>query len=446
MGRTKLTAGRVRDYSCTPGAAQSFLWDSEVPGLAVRATLMGAKSFIFQGKIRGKTIRQTIGDVRTWDIESNDPARPGAREEARRLQSLIDQGIDPRHDKAERAAATEAKHEETRRQVVTVTEAWDVYIEARRHTWGARHLRDHKNLARPGGVAKKRGQGITEAGPLAALMPLKLSDLTPEQVEAWLKKETAIRPTYAALAYRVLRAFLRWCSDHKTYQAVTHLEAVSSRMAKDHVPRVKAKEGDCLQREQLSAWFKAVRQIKNPVQSAYLQVLLLTGARREEVAAITWADVDFRWQSLTIRDKVEGERIIPLTPYIASLLAALPCRKDKNGKPVPWVFSSPTAASGRIQEPRAAHIRALEVAGLPHLSIHGLRRSFGTLAEWVDAPAGVVAQIMGHKPSAIAEKHYRRRALDLLRMWHIRIEAWMLEESGIETPKEVKEGLRLVKA
>jgi hypothetical protein len=50
------------------------------------------------------------------------------------------------------------------------------------------------------------------------------------------------------------------------------------------------------------------------------------------------------------------------------------------------------------------------------------------LSKWVKCPAGVVAQIMGDKPSAIAiaiaEKHYMRRPLDLLRMWHARIEAW----------------------
>jgi integrase len=133
-----------------------------------------------------------------------------------------------------------------------------------------------------------------------------------------------------------------------------------------------------------------------------------------------------------------------LPPYLASLLAALPRRKDEKGKVVPWVFSSPTAASGRIQEPRIAHQRALKAAGLPHLSLHGLRRSFGTLAEWVEAPVGVVAQIQGHKPSAIAEKHYRRRPLDLLRLWHTRIEAWILEQAGIAQPEEAAEGLRLV--
>jgi len=72
---------------------------------------------------------------------------------------------------------------------------------------------------------------------------------------------------------------------------------------------------------------------------------------------------------------------------------------------------------------------------------------FGTLAEWVECPVGVVAQIQGHKPSATAEKHYRRRPLDLLRMWHVKIEGWILEQAGIEQPgEEQAAGLRVVKS
>lgn len=179
-----------------------------------------------------------------------------------------------------------------------------------------------------------------------------------------------------------------------------------------------------------------MKQIGNPVISAYLQCLLLTGARREELAGVRWADVDFQWLSITIHDKVEGLRIIPLTPYVAALLVCLPRRNE-------WVFSSPAAASGRLQEPRIAHNHALTAAGLPALSIHGLRRSFGSLVEWVECPAGIAAQIMGHKPSATAEKHYRVRPLDLLRSWHVKIEAWILEQAGVEFVP-VKAGLRAV--
>lgn len=440
----KFTAGRVAGFQFEPSekgkSNQSVHWDSSTPGLGVRVTPKGTKSYIFEARLFGKTLRITIGDVRTWTLAE-------AQAEARVLKTWTDRGIDPRQERLERAAAAEAKREEARRQEVTVREAWAAYVDARRKKWSARHLADHENLARPGGTAKRRGPGVTEAGPLAELMPLKLKDLTPEQTTQWLEKETARRPTYAALGYRLLRAFLRWCASHADYQGVTHIDAVGTRITKDHVPGVKAKNGDCLQREQLPSWFKAVREMRNPVQAAYLQSLLLTGARREELASLTWADVDFQWKSLTMRDKVEGERIIPLTPYVAMLLNSLPRRTMEVGEETvanPWVFSSPTAANGRIQEPRISHNRALAVAGLPHVTLHGLRRSFGTLSEWVECPAGVIAQIQGHKPSAIAEKHYRRRPLDLLRMWHTRIEAWILKQAGIKQSQRHSRGLHLV--
>lgn len=65
------------------------------------------------------------------------------------------------------------------------------------------------------------------------------------------------------------------------------------------------------------------------------------------------------------------------------------------------------------------------------LTLHGLRRSFKSLTEWLEVPVGVVAQIQGHKPSATAEKHYTVRPLELLRAHHERIEAWILEQAGI---------------
>lgn len=68
------------------------------------------------------------------------------------------------------------------------------------------------------------------------------------------------------------------------------------------------------------------------------------------------------------------------------------------------------------------------------------------LSEWVEAPAGIVMQIMGHKPSAIAEKHYIQRELDLLHLWHVRIEAWILKRAGIEFVPVAQPGaLRVVK-
>jgi integrase len=186
-----------------------------------------------------------------------------------------------------------------------------------------------------------------------------------------------------------------------------------------------------LQKEQLKPWFKEVKAIYNETTSSFLQCLLLTGARRGELGALKWADVDLKWKTATIRDKVDGTRTIPITPYVAKLISDLPRMNE-------YVFASKTSKSGYISDPRKPHQLAIEKAEIPNLSIHGLRRSFGTLAEWVECPAGVSAQIMGHKPSAIAEKHYRARPIDLLRQWHSKIEKFILDEAGVKEPKAKK--------
>ena len=152
---------------------------------------------------------------------------------------------------------------------------------------------------------------------------------------------------------------------------------------------------DALMREQLTVWFDAVRQVQNPVIAACLQTLLLTGARPGEVLALRWDEIKTKWRGLTIRDKLECERGIPLTPYVSHLMHALPRRNE-------WVFSSLTATAGVLTIPRNQHNDACKVAGIDRLTLHGLRRSFKSLTEWLEVPAGVVAELMGHKPSATA--------------------------------------------
>ena len=61
-------------------------------------------------------------------------------------------------------------------------------------------------------------------------------------------------------------------------------------------------------------------------------------------------------------------------------------------------------------------------------------------------PVGGVAQIQGHKPNATAKKHYTVRPLELLRLHHEKIEAWILEQAGIVFDAKAAPGaLRVVK-
>jgi integrase len=445
MTKQNFTAARVDGFVCEQGKQQSIYWDAKTPGFGTRVTAAGSRAYIFESRLFGKTIRLTIGDARAWELGK-------ARAEAGRLKTLIDDGKDPREVKAEQRAAHEARRVEARRQDVVVQEAWDTYLAVRKLQWSERHYQDHIRLAEVGGRPAKIGNKEIAAGPLAVLMPLRLSDLTRDVVDSWLVVEVESRPARARLAFALLRAFVTWCEDKKEYAGLASLEVCSNKRIRERLTKPQTKI-DCLQREQLEAWFRSVRQIDNPVISGYLQGLLITGARREELAALRWDDVDFRWRSLVLDDKIEGSggRTIPLTPYLASLFVNLKrisetppnmrqiarlAAQGKQWTPSPWVFASKTAADGKIAEPRIAHNEALAASELPHVTLHGLRRSFGTLSEWCEVPVGVVAQIQGHKPSAIAEKHYRRRPIDLLRMWHDKIEAWMLAQAGIECKTE----------
>jgi integrase len=432
MAKVKLTAGRIATFQCDEGKTQSFLWCSDVPGLGVRATAgSNEKLYIFQAKVKKHSMRVTIGSVSAWSI-------PEAQMEARRLQILIDTGNDPRQVKANDETAKEEIAAELKirqaREAVTVNMAWDEYVAERKPHWSALHCRDHVRVMQVGGEKRTRSnKPFTEPGILAPFASVRLVELTAEMIEDWSKRE-ATRPTQARLALRLLKAFLSWCSRHFTYKAIIKENVANSKKARECLGKPKPKN-DVLQREQLPAWFSAVKQIGNAIISAYLQTLLLTGSRREELAALRWSDIDFKWNSMTIRDKVEGLRVIPLTPYVSHLLVALPRRNE-------WVFSSQTSATGRIADPRIAHNQACAIAGL-EMTLHGLRRSFATLCEWTETPAGIAAQIQGHAPQGVREKSYIRRPLDLLRVWHIKIETWLLEQAGIEFISE-KIGLRVV--
>jgi integrase len=439
-----LSVGLIDALTCPSGKNQAFLRDKRTPGLRVRVTASGAKSFVFETKLRGKTLRRTIGDVRAWSIET-------AKQEAHRLRVLVDSGIDPRELEQEALIAKAAKAVEAAKRSLTVADVWPRYMAEgkpkRRDAWKPRYVADLQRAASLGGQPKKRGRGTTKPGHLAALMPLTLASIDQDVIRDWYLSEARRAPVQAARAVAMFSGFLSWCATKRDLRPLVNRYAAKASELGDVLPGV-AKRRDALEIEQLPAWWAATEKLRSPIAGAYLRGLVLTGARREELAALRWADVDFRWKKLTLADKVEDSRVIPLTPYLAWLLSGLPRAGRKNGVgDNPYVFSSPTSASGRIAEPRSPHGDVLADAGIPHVSIHGLRRTFSLLGEAAGAPAGAIAQVMGHKPSAIAEG-YRPRSIDALRVYLTQIESFILEKAKVEFDPAVGDrgGLRLVSA
>lgn len=433
MAKVNLTAGRIESFKCPPDKKQAFLWDSTQPGLGIRTTPAGKPAFIFQSEFQGQTLRMTIGATNVRTISE-------ARVKARELQSRIDDGRDPRQVKAETTAADLAKRVLARSEGTTVGEAWREYIEKRRDKWGIRHYQDHIAKAKAGGELScrgTRGRGVTVAGPLYPLMALPLRDLNAPAIAAWAAEEGQSRPTAGRLALRLLKAFLAWCMEHETYsQLVPTANPAKTKKTREAFGRAQAKS-DALLKEQLPAWFREVHRMSNKVTSACLQMMLLTGARPGEILALRWDDVDTKWGLLTLRETTEHSkgRQIPLPPYLAHVLESLPRRSE-------WVFASTKGSP--ISSPNEQLAEIARAAGIEHLTLHGLRRSFKSLSEWLDSPVGVVAQLMGHKPSATAEKHYTVRPVDLLRVHHERIVSWIIEQAEFEFQALKKPALSVV--
>ena len=425
--RVNLTAGAIERLTCPAGKQQAFMRDSEAPGLRVRVTSAGAKSFVYEAKLNRQTIRRTIGDVKAWSIEL-------ARTEARRLAVVLDKGQDPREIERQQQAAKAAEKAAATAKALTVGEVWPLYLEngkpKRRDAWKPRYRADLKAMAAQGGEPKKRGEGVTRQGPLYPLLALPLAGVNEDALKIWYDREAVASKHQAARALMMFRGFLRWCAARPEYRSLTDRDAGKAAAIVESLPS-NIRRTDALEAAQVPGWWSGVEQLSNRTASVYLRALLLTGARREELAALTWECVDFQWRKLTIADKVDNTRTIPLSPYMARLLATLP-------RVGPYVFAS-TGKAGRITDTRASHAKALQSAAIDGLTIHGLRRSFSLLGEAAGAPAGAIAQVMGHKPSATAEG-YRPRSIDALRPFLEQIEAHILNLAGVQFDAQAEPG------
>ena len=430
--RVNLTAGRVEAFTCPADKAQAFLWDTDTRTLAIRVTPTGRKTYVFESRLNGSTIRVSIGTVADWPIKK-------ARTEAQKLKMLVDSGQDPRELERQKQADKTAKATAAAARALTVGEVWPLYLQTgrpkRRDAWKPRYRADLEAMAGAGGEPKKRGQGLTRPGPLFPLLALPLVDVTEDALQVWFEREAVASKHQAARALMMFRGFLRWCAARPKYRKMIDRDAGRAPAILENLP-ANTKRTDALEAAQVSGWWNGVEQLSNRTASVYLRALLLTGARREELAGLTWANVDFQWRKLTIADKVDATRTIPLTPYLAQVLATLP-RVNQ------FVFAS-AGKLGRIADTRKSHTTALKSAGIETLTIHGLRRSFSLLGEAAGAPAGAIAQVMGHKPSATAEG-YRPRSVDALRPFLAQIEAHILATAGVQFTAAVEPGkLRVV--
>jgi integrase len=126
----------------------------------------------------------------------------------------------------------------------------------------------------------------------------------------------------------------------------------------------------------------------------YLLLLLFTGLRRGEAAALTWANVDLEERILKIPDPKNRQPFaLPLSDFVHDLLAARAKHKVND-----YVFPG-TGAKGYLVEPRNHMDQVIKASGLT-FTLHDLRRTFITVADRLDMSAFAIKRLVNHKTSS----------------------------------------------
>ncbi|WP_417247312.1 tyrosine-type recombinase/integrase [Celeribacter sp.] len=164
-----------------------------------------------------------------------------------------------------------------------------------------------------------------------------------------------------------------------------------------------------LQPDELPRFFEALANEHNKAARDFFMVSLLTGARKSNVLAMRWKDINFTTATWRIEETKNGEaQTVHLPSQAMELL-----KERKLASDSPWVFPS-ASASGHLADPKKAWERILKAAGIEDLRIHDLRRTLGSYQAATGANGYIIGKSLGHK-SQQSTAIYARLNLDPVR-------------------------------
>lgn len=141
-----------------------------------------------------------------------------------------------------------------------------------------------------------------------------------------------------------------------------------------------------------------------------IDLLALTGRRRDEILTLTWAMVDWQHSLLTLPDTKTGQLKVPVSSRVLGLLKHI---HDRAGNPrTGFVLCSRNGKRLRSINHTWDNIR--KAAGIPDVRLHDLRHSFASDALMSGATLSTVGKLLGHKQDRTT-KRYTHLADDYLR-------------------------------
>jgi integrase len=215
-------------------------------------------------------------------------------------------------------------------------------------------------------------------------------------------------PYAANKLLKVLRTFFRWCVA-RTILDRSPVDGIA-------LPSREVSRERTLNDGELAAVLRAARDIGGPF-GAIVEMLSLTGQRREEVARMTWAELDLDAQTWTLegtRTKNRRAHIVHLSEPALRLLNSLP-------RLGPFVFSG--IGSKPFQDFSPNKRRLDEVSGVKDWRLHDLRRTVVSGMARLGVAPHIADRILNHvggtigSVASVYQRHEflaeRKAALDL---------------------------------
>jgi integrase len=330
-----------------PPAGRLEVWDTRVSGLVWRLTKTNAASWSVRLRTKdGKRTRPTLG---TWPAVSVKAARKLALDAIARIHK----GEDPvAEKKAERAARKAALAERT------VAERLAEWQAAKAPRWSDSYAAEVRRLAEK------------EIVPALGTKPLRAT--TREDWTRMVAKKRTAAPVVAAHLYRVCASFLNHAEAEGWIDLPMLPRKGAARSAPPPPPRDRALSDD----ELVAVW--RASESERPKPRAFVRLLLLTGARREEAAGITTGEVDRAaglWRLPGARTKNGRAHTMPLCALaLAELDAVWPEHGEEAGEDWRLLGASGGAFSGFSRLKKRIDAKA----GIAPWRWHDLRRTVRT--------------------------------------------------------------------
>lgn len=436
MPRQRLTPQRIAAFKPD---GEGFLWDTEMPRLAVRARATGAKSFIFKGALNYRDIRITIGSAEAWTIED-------ARDEARKYQKMIAGGKDPREvlrQEEDARIAEEAAAKAFREAANAAAEAAKREAEARLH-YTLRAL-CNAYTATLEAKGKNRSAAATrssfkchvfDAHPSIASLPA--NEVTPLQIAAMVRKvreagkvrAAGILRSYLSAAYNVAK---RAPLDSALPADLIPFNVTSNPV--DAIPAIPVKKGNrALSDDELSAY---IATLGDDVTGKALLLALLTGGQRmAQLLRAKVGDYDDTHKILRLWDgkgkrQTAREHLLPLAPRAAAEVAELV--KRAKAKDSPWLFSTHGTVPLAQETPGKRVVEICAAMGGEPFDLRDIRRTCETMQAKIGISKDIRSQLLSHGLSGVQDAHYDRH--DYLDEKRAALLAWESRIEEIQTGK-----------